>query len=301
MNLNHIAIAVFNGIIPRVYYNDKKYISQHFHCYPQVYLKTTNYGNTVNYSYEKWIEAGAPSITRETIIKYQVAQKTVVDNNSLIDHNRLYMVLQNCAREQRFIQGQNRDNTTSTTTTRVTRGTTTTRVTREASQEAVWKAALEDALEYALKAVQEEIFTGRSTVQATQATQSTVNQNIQSESEYTDEDYWIILTSINWLDKDEQIMNPLRLSGLSKPKLIKLFTWMQLMAIPLRGCINEVSGVLDALDTKHGSSEESDNFLFHIIAKGRDMYNFTLVDPTICTYLLDQYQPLYTYMKELIG
>ena len=59
--------------------------------------------------------------------------------------------------------------------------------------------------------------------------------------------------------------------------------------------IKKITGAVDAMN-----DEQKYNFLFHVIAKGRDMYYQSLVDPDFSLYMLDQYQPLYTFLlKEL--
>lgn len=101
------------------------------------------------------------------------------------------------------------------------------------------------------------------------------------------------MTSLAWRDKDEGLMNATSLTRISSVSLASLFPTMKKLADELFLAIHEKTGALDDAEP-----EDKYNFLFHVIAKGETMYYSTLADPEFCLYLLDQYQPLYTYMKK---
>ena len=71
-----------------------------------------------------------------------------------------------------------------------------------------------------------------------------------------------------------------------------MFETMKILADELMSAIENKTGALSSM-----SQSDKYDFLFHIIAKGRDLYFQTSVDPVFCLYLLDNYQPLYSYMK----
>lgn len=100
------------------------------------------------------------------------------------------------------------------------------------------------------------------------------------------------LAVLNWRDKDEQIMTVNALNKINDMHLRSLFNEMKTKANSLYEVISsETSLTFD-------NDEEKYNFLFHIIAKGRDFYHNVILDPTFCLYLMDQYQNLYTFMKQ---
>lgn len=101
------------------------------------------------------------------------------------------------------------------------------------------------------------------------------------------------MISLGWRDKDEGLMNISALNRIPSDRLLTIFPTMVKMSDDLFIDIHDKTGALDDAEP-----EDKYNFLFHVIAKGEAMYCQTIVDPDFCLYLLDQYQPLYTYMKK---
>lgn len=101
------------------------------------------------------------------------------------------------------------------------------------------------------------------------------------------------MLSLNWRDKDEAILTSHALNRVANDVLASAFPTMQQLADDLYYAIRDHTGALDDMET-----DERYNFLFHVIAKGNAMYYQTIADPDFCMYLLDQYQPLYTFMKK---
>lgn len=109
----------------------------------------------------------------------------------------------------------------------------------------------------------------------------------------TNDQVFDAMTSLGWRDKDEGLMNITSLNRISSSNVIGIFTTMKKLADELFLAIHEKTGALDDAEP-----EDKYNFLFHVIAKGEAMYFQTIADPEFCLYMLDQYQPLYTYMKK---
>ena len=101
------------------------------------------------------------------------------------------------------------------------------------------------------------------------------------------------MLSLNWRDKDEAILTSHALNRVANDVLASAFPTMIGLADNLFLAIRDHTGALDDMET-----DERYNFLFHVIAKGNAMYYQTIADPDFCMYLLDQYQPLYTFMKK---
>lgn len=93
-----------------------------------------------------------------------------------------------------------------------------------------------------------------------------------------------------WSDIDERKMTKNDVARF-RNEVRNIFPIMVKIASSLERSISAVSGALSSM-----SVEEKNNFLFHVIAKGSNMFMGTIVDPEFCLYMLDQYQPLYTYM-----
>jgi hypothetical protein len=100
---------------------------------------------------------------------------------------------------------------------------------------------------------------------------------------------FMTLISLQWRDKDEEIMKPTRLNNIAVSDWIKIFPTMKQLADDLRRCVSDMTGALESM-----TEEERYNFLFHVIAKGETMYYQSIADPDFCLYLLDQYQNLYS-------
>jgi hypothetical protein len=75
-----------------------------------------------------------------------------------------------------------------------------------------------------------------------------------------------------------------------------LYPVMYTMAHNLEEAFRDKTGVLDAL-----SEEDKLDLLFHIMAKGEDMYYGAIVDPGFCLHMVDKYQPLHTMIRKRMG
>jgi hypothetical protein len=100
---------------------------------------------------------------------------------------------------------------------------------------------------------------------------------------------------LRWPDKDEHEAKSQYLNNIPNDVWVDIIPTMKKMSDELLGAIHEKMGDLNDM-----SDDNLNDFLFHIIAKvtnDSNMYLQVLVDPEFCTYLLDQYQPLYTMLK----
>jgi len=104
------------------------------------------------------------------------------------------------------------------------------------------------------------------------------------------------LTLLGWRDKDEATMTTKCLSKLPRDyPITELVKVMDKLAADLESALSSVTGALDSMD-----AIEKKNFLYHVIAKGESMYYYSLEDPDFCLYMLDQYQPLYSFLQKKI-
>jgi hypothetical protein len=103
-----------------------------------------------------------------------------------------------------------------------------------------------------------------------------------------------LLESINWCDKDERIMTMRNIKNLTTANFEWLIPTMINLADKLYCVVQRATGSVDYLD-----SDEKYNFLFHVMGKGEQFYNNSIIDPSFCTYLLpDEYQPLWSFIKQ---
>lgn len=107
---------------------------------------------------------------------------------------------------------------------------------------------------------------------------------------------WPLLQKLAWPNSDERTATKHMLRKFDINELKFMFAKMKELAIPLAESINEHTGTLRAMN-----EEQRNNFLFHIIAAGEQMYSQSLVEPDFCMYLCDVYQPLYTMLREIVG
>lgn len=104
---------------------------------------------------------------------------------------------------------------------------------------------------------------------------------------------FISLAVLDWCEKDDGVRNRNTLFRMTRENIATCFPIMVRLANDLYVAISATTGALAGF-----TIEERYNFLFHIIAKGEMMYYQTIDDPEFCLYLLEQYQPLYTYMRK---
>jgi hypothetical protein len=101
------------------------------------------------------------------------------------------------------------------------------------------------------------------------------------------------LALLHWRDKDTEIMNIRKLNIIETNVLQDMYYVMCYLADNLATLITPYTGALDDLNTTNKY-----NFLFHVLAQGKEFYYNVLDEPEFCLYLLDQYQPLYSFMKK---
>lgn len=106
------------------------------------------------------------------------------------------------------------------------------------------------------------------------------------------EEVFTLLSGLMWRDKDEQVMQYKVMNRLSD-RFSQLLPIAMTLADDLFNAIHTTTGALDDI-----AEEEKYNFLFHIMAKGEHLYYPSIADPEFCLYLLDQYQPLYSFIKK---
>ncbi len=111
-----------------------------------------------------------------------------------------------------------------------------------------------------------------------------------SESEVFDN-----LSILYWRDKDEAVMTQSSIKCLSIDTIRKLHAAMIPMAEALRTAISNMTGAVENM-----SEEDRNNFLYHVIAKGKNVYYESICDANFCLHMVDTYQPLYQYMLNRI-
>jgi hypothetical protein len=102
------------------------------------------------------------------------------------------------------------------------------------------------------------------------------------------------LHKLDWKDKDELIMRRNRISSYGYD-LNTIYITLLHLSNELYSSIKNITGAVDVM-----TEEQKYNFLFHVISKGKDMFYSILADPEFCLYMLDEYQPLYTYLREVL-
>jgi hypothetical protein len=108
-------------------------------------------------------------------------------------------------------------------------------------------------------------------------------------------DLFDLISVMQWVDLDERKMSISDVKKIQKTKLKLVFNTMKHFSIKLKNAILTVSNSLESMD-----EENMYNILFHIIAKGKTFYHQIIANPDFCLYIFDHYQPLYTYMLQLI-
>jgi len=115
------------------------------------------------------------------------------------------------------------------------------------------------------------------------------------EAVMTEAEVFTQLQNLRWADKDEREMRITNLNPIAIHKLVSMFPIMETLANNLRISLAEKTGVIENM-----SDNDRNNFLFHVIAKGKNMYYQSMVDADFCLYLVDNWQPLYTFMSKKI-
>ncbi len=105
------------------------------------------------------------------------------------------------------------------------------------------------------------------------------------------------LKKLDWRDQDEQSLTSLRLTRINKADATLLYIHLRRMIdtiLPLYDSVFQGEGITD-INVKY-------NILAHALAKGFEFYEASLGEPTLISYLVNQYQPLmsllYRYITE---
>lgn len=108
------------------------------------------------------------------------------------------------------------------------------------------------------------------------------------------------MKKLQWRDLDEYKVSSSYMDNFDKWTMRALLTTM------INMCHTELRPALDTNGALYAALLSGDedfqyNVMFHIIAKGKIFYNACISEPSFAQYLLDSYQPLYTYMKTYYG
>jgi hypothetical protein len=109
----------------------------------------------------------------------------------------------------------------------------------------------------------------------------------------TEDNVFDHLQLLQWRDKDEFKMAVSQLNKIPIQTLNEMYPIMQNLAINLRTALAAQTGAIEAM-----SDEDRNNFLFHVMAKGKELYYQSLCDADFCLYMLDTWQPLYSFMRK---
>lgn len=109
----------------------------------------------------------------------------------------------------------------------------------------------------------------------------------------TEDNVFDHLQLLQWRDKDEFKMAISQLNKIPIQTLNEMYPIMQNLAINLRTALAAQTGAIESM-----SDEDRNNFLFHVIAKGKELYYQSLCDADFCLYMLDTWQPLYSFMRK---
>ena len=99
------------------------------------------------------------------------------------------------------------------------------------------------------------------------------------------------LALLQWRDKDELKMSISQLNKIPINILNEMFPIMQTLAANFQTALANQTGAIESMEP-----DDRNNFLFHVIAKGREIYYQSLCDADFCLYMIDNWQPLYTFM-----
>lgn len=108
--------------------------------------------------------------------------------------------------------------------------------------------------------------------------------------------FWRLIDKLKWQDKSDQICNKNTLYNLTHDECLFIAHNISLYATSLENIFDK--NLFVDLD-----DDQKKNFLYHIIAKGSQFYNISIIEPAFCQYIFagDECQPLYTILKDLLG
>ena len=107
-------------------------------------------------------------------------------------------------------------------------------------------------------------------------------------------DVFNLFACFRWRDRDEgKIMTSLMKKEYLETLIQEVYSTRYLMN-KLYAEISSKTRILDGFN-----EEEKNNFLLHVIAKGKDFYYSSIKDVEFLMYLVDQYQPIWSKIKEV--
>lgn len=121
--------------------------------------------------------------------------------------------------------------------------------------------------------------------------------NLPTTEEEKIEQLFKLLEGLHWRDRDDAVMNINQLNKINLHRLEALLPTMHKLADEIYVTISSKLTILEDF-----TNEQKYNFLYHIIAMGKQFYFSVIEEPNFCAYLSTdenniQYQPLYTFIK----
>ena len=123
-------------------------------------------------------------------------------------------------------------------------------------------------------------------------------KSIDNDTSYETKSYvFTLLRTLNWQDVDDAKMGMRDLQKLSKNELRILYTVMLILSVPL------ITSLKTNPMINHHIEKNKDEYeiAFHIISKGKTVYNGVLRDPSFAEYMLTQHQGLYGLISDHIS
>ena len=106
--------------------------------------------------------------------------------------------------------------------------------------------------------------------------------------------FWNIMAEINCVDSDDGHMSIMSIH-LTKNQCVHTLKHLDNLFIPyLKTYLDELN-ILTLMD-----NDNYTNFLTHIIAKGKNFYNYIIKNPECSLYMCDQYYPIHTWLASFI-
>ncbi len=104
---------------------------------------------------------------------------------------------------------------------------------------------------------------------------------------------WRIIEKLQWRDADEIKMTKSYIKNkLTPQEIATISAYLDVLGKPL---VEKISLIVRGIDISNTC-----DFYAHIIGKGKQFYDSVLKTPDLCIYLSEVYQPLYTYLLELV-
>jgi hypothetical protein len=103
--------------------------------------------------------------------------------------------------------------------------------------------------------------------------------------------FWQTIELINWYDKDEKLLGKFSITNkFNRITRMRLFDMLNNIILPILK--EKLSLLLESIDI-----ENHNNILTHIVMKGQVFYDFIISNPVVCFYLIDQFYPVYDWLR----